>query len=253
MPKVKSELTTITEQNYHSDSERGRLHLQYNINVNSKGVFYTNLLESDVLRMESRGLIFQANKRGINGYFEGESIDDLNFKISTHCKEYFNVVELSRTIVIKYAVSTSCIYLLDENNEVVPNGRHVKDYNGYGWIKGTNSDHSTPTPYGMSVCATPLLKIAFKYNDGTVREMYRTITNDDSFGENLNWLINVTKNKPPDNAITGEVDYTEEAAQLFVDMIKWICKADQTIKEMFSTPARLEEVIKSKSFNNLLS
>jgi len=251
MAKVRTEHLSI--HNPHSGGDRSdSLVLKFNINVSVNGLFYTLLNNDDVVKIEATGVIFEFDKKGNSGYFCANNIDDLTYKIKSHCVDYFNRVIIEDVIVIKYSIETNCSYVLNEDGITCPNGtsKYVGTGESWSWESGTLKPSVTSKfPFGVKIYAKPFHKVVSKYNSGAIKSVYSGIEHNDNYY--LNWLNDIIHISPPSNGINGEVIYSEENAKFFVDMLKWVCSTNENIKHMFSSPEKLLDTIQSRP--NILS
>lgn len=121
-------------------------------------------------------------------------------------------------------------------NNIVPNGRWTR-YDGYEWKNGTESQHAvSPLPFGMMVYVRPFYKKTYQYKSGTIKTELSAVheTNDiEETKPNLHWLTGICS-MSPDGLKIQEIDYTEEVAAVFVNMIKSICSVNERIKDFIS-------------------
>lgn len=239
MAKVSTEKINIA----YSDKDDG-LKFSFDINVDKDGIFSTTLPTSVVELFESAQIKMGRNRMKNRGYFTDKTLDGLKKQIKDAAEEYMSKELVSEKIVLKYVIQTRCSYCLDPNGEPVPNGQSqwVKS-DKYEWKNGTvESDATHQTPFGLLVYVEIFWRRDFKYKSGIVKTEYEHWTgfgsqNSKKSQPNLQWLEDLISIAPPDGEDPKEIDYTEEIAGFFVNMIKSICKINERIKDFLEPEA----------------
>lgn len=245
MPKVKSEFIRV---GHESDPEFVKFRFSVDININAKGVFYAYMPDAILQRMQYGNVKFDTPlKKGREGCFSGSTIDGVVDKIKKACEEASSRKQISETIVIKYAIKTTCTYCISEN-DIVPNGAWVKGGN-YDWKEGTISQHATNShPFGFEMYAKPFYKREYLYCNGRVSTEYEWVSNDFENREEqfyLSWLIGVCSVSVPSQTEVQEIEYTEDIARFFVETYKSLCLLNERIKG-FLHPDGIRQIAASK-------
>ncbi len=248
MAKVK------TERFSFDGSVRNEVQFSTDINVSKEGLFSTTLPKDIVELLESAQINTGSNQLKNKGYFTNTTYGGLVSEIRNCVKEFLSKTLIGERIVIKYAIKTSCAYVLDIDGCVVPNAgkewtrleeRAIND-----WKNGTVSQHAANCrPFGIEVYAKPYLRKEFKYGSGQIKIEYEYISasyyiTSDENDFYLRWLGGVTTIAVPDESHLQEIDYSEEVAKVFVDMLKGICVLNEKIKD-FLTPESIKIIANS--------
>lgn len=233
----------------------GSLLIKFDINVNQSGEFTTTLPKEIVEQLENAQIIMLPNRAGNKGYLHSNTKDGLIKQVSELAKEYVSRELVSEKIVLKYSIETQMSYQLTKDGEVVPNGAIG---NGTGWKGGTKSTDATHrAPYGLRVYVSAFKKREWKYKSGTTKitlEQYWGSNDIDLTileAPNLYWIANLTtishKNESSfsDAMNIKEMDYTEQNAKFFVDLISALCLLNERILPIVKDENSLQNFIVS--------
>jgi len=209
---------------------------------------------------EKANIRLDTNQLGNMGYFNAESLADLQDQVNEIIAEYFSRELTEEKLVIRYIIQTTCAYCLDIDGKVVPNGspEWVKS-NEYMWINGTIDQHASQThPFGINVYAKPQRKEVYKYKSGMVKTEYHNVDTYNDLKKQKDIKSVKTKDRPylkflddfvamrkPNGEELKEIDYTEDSAKFFVDMLVSICHINEKIKDMLE-PDKIQHIIDSK-------
>lgn len=230
-------LKTVKYHNHEEDFQ-----FSYTVSVTADGLF-TTTLPSDVAVMLKVALISLENNRSGNpGFFSDKTLDALLTQVSSVITEYFSKKLVESKIVIKYTIQTTCSYCLDVDGEIVPNGMPEwvgEDRNGkhgYKWQNGTIGQNATnPHPFGLSVFARASKKEVFQYRSGKTVSKYSYLNSGDIDREEqryLHHLNSFASMSAPKGENPREIDYTENVARFFVDLLTSICRINEKIKDV---------------------
>lgn len=252
--------------------------LCYDIYVRKSGIFYTTLPELVVDKLLDMNIPLQMDSTRNKGYFQANTLDDLKAKVNDTIKICESRKLANKKIVLKYRIDTACSYAVTDDGEIVPNcsseyigKNHKEDYEKQ-FREGTVECNSTyPKFWGLNVYVRPFIKEEYEYIENGEKkikakyERWNLFNEVPGFDEKkavyLKWLsdvIGMISSHDNFHLYKGveeldEIDYTEERAKFFVDLIKWICILNEKIKG-FLSPDQLVKLIdnrvKSLSFLN---
>lgn len=217
--------------------ERGELEFSIDVYVNTDGEFTTTLPKEIAEQFEEAGLNLIKNRSRNKGFFSASTYDDLISQVKDTAKEYMSRELISEKIVIRYVIQTTCTYCLDPNGHVVPNGSFEwTQTDNYLWKEGTLTQNaSSPRPFGFQVYCKPYTRRDYKYRSGKKRTEYDLWV---PFGSSqaekgqyyLHWLESIASMEEPEGGVK-EIEYTENIARFFVEMVKSICALNEKIKD----------------------
>ena len=241
------------------------LGVEVEINVSKDGEFYFTLNEEQVELLQKHGVDLKdaLNRRTHKvGTFYAKSLDELKDNFKKLLEEAVSGQILEDRNVILYEIRTFCAYCMSEGVPV-PNGYYVKDdekEDGYAkWYKGTDESDGS---WGLTVYAQIYRKQVIKFKSGNVKTFFWAISYNDSkklgeYGTRLNHLsLKATSIRDAHNdsrwgsfnmGIKKEMDYTEENAKFFYDLLLNICKLNERIKDLAQEPEKLQQVISSQT------
>ena len=232
------------------------LRFKYDIAVDKEGAFTTTLPVDVVQKLQAANISLNQNRLRNLGFFRDSTLDGLKKQIGCIVEEYFSRKLISEKIVIRYFVKTSCSYCLSPDGDPVPNGS--QDWTGsedYNWKTGT-VDHNAykPNAYGIEVYAKPCVREDYTYKSGIKKTEYNSISRNVTFSDvketnyYLRWLDDLVAMVKPDgmqDTDTHEIDYTEQTAAFFVNLISSICKLNEKIKDQLD-PKSILKLISQK-------
>lgn len=222
----------------------------YDVHTNSNGMFYTTLPENVIQPLIDHNIKINHNSRTHKpGYFINDTLSGLAGEINSLFEEFMSKETIEDKIVIRYNIDTKCTYIKD-NEEIFPNGCYVENHTGFK--NGTTDLHATNSaPYGIEVYVDVARKITYKFKTGTTRTVYDRIDrpnfytgNDDDFY--LTWIDSIIGISV--YGMTGklkEIDYNEQRAKFFVDLIKSICLINENIIDRLE-PDSIIKIIETK-------
>lgn len=237
MPKVTS-----------APAGRDNLKFRYDISVDRDGEFTTTLPKDVVEKLQAANVDLKPNRLNNYGFFIDKTLEGLKKKVDHVVDDYFSRKLTSRKIIIKYVIQTTCSYCLDIHGNVVPNGADEWTKKGYSpsagcaWKEGTVSHDATHRhPFGISVYAKPFVREDYVYKSGTKKTEYINMCYGGAFADNaiergysLKWLSDIPAQDVPQESRESDVkemDYTENVAKFFVNLIMSICKLNEQIKD----------------------
>lgn len=247
MPKVKSEFIRVGSE---SDHEFIKFRFSVDININSKGVFYSYMPDAILERMQYGNIKFDTSlKKGRQGCFLGASIQQVVAKIKEACKEAGSRKQINETIVIKYAIRTACTYCISHDGDIAPNGEYFwTGTDNYTWKEGTIIQHATsPAPFGFEMYAKPFWRREYLYCNGRTSIEYAPVwdMHDKVDRYYLSYLVAVCSVTTPNETNVQEIEYTEEIARFFVETYKSLCILNERIKE-FINPEGIKMIAANK-------
>ena len=221
------------------------------VSVTKEGIFTTTLPKYIVDKLLEYDAELASNRAGTLGYFSAKRLEDLRPQIEKVVRESMSRTLVEEKLVIKYDIKTQCSYVIDTDGEIVPNGYWVKDRNAWderrvGWHSGTDggSDMNLFTP-SLSVYANVFKKSTYQFKNGRTVVKYKPHKPENTTpGGNVDWLCGQIRVCPEggfrpfgmkaDDVLNRlpEVDATEENAEVFVQMLKLIDKANELFKDL---------------------
>lgn len=253
-----SEITTLVGSSLYGGDGNS---FSYDINVDKEGLFSTTLPAEIVAKFEAAGVELKPNRLNNKGYFSDKTYEGLKKQVAAVVAEYLSRELVSEAIVIKYVIQTQCAYSFNDAGDIIPNcgyeftGRGHNDPGLAGWSGGTvDMDATHRRPFGIQVYAKPFFRRSYKYKSGVVRVEYDRLQEPDKKDRpNLAWLDGVVGIAVPDahwghkdTEGCAEIEYTEEVAEFFVNLLTSICKVNERIKD-FLTPDAIRVIAQNKT------
>jgi len=225
--------------------------IKFTVNVNSDGEFSTTLDREDAAFLREANVETGHNRLHNDGYFKANTLNDLMNQIEDALKNALSREMIEEKIILRYSIYTACSYQINEKNEIVPNGHWNKNGDG-NWRDGTiQTDALNREPYGISIYVNPEIKETYRYRNGDEKIEYRKYsTNENEITDEnyyLSWLADIVSisKKSYHAPETMEIDYNEETAKFFVEIIKSICLLNERIKD-FINPESIRTLIENK-------
>jgi len=226
------------------------LQFSYDVHTGTSGMFYTTLPEDIVQPLIDHDIKIRYNERTKKpGYFANETFSGLVKDIDSLFEDFMSKEVSEDKIVIRYNIDTKCVYI-KEKGEIFPSGVYVKDHSGF--CRGTVDLHATNrSPYGVDIYVDVKRKITYSFKTGTEKIVYERIDVPNFYtGDNndfyLAWLDNIIGMS--DNGMSDdfkEIDYNEQRAKFFVDLIKSICLINEKIINSLD-PDSIIKIIETK-------
>lgn len=236
-----AKVTTLT---IHSRSLDGPIFIMVPVSVNSKGIFTGTISKTESLKLTKYDP--QIPEDGREYSFTAASLGELEIKLNKHLNDLVSCECIEEKEVIRYQIETACSYFegdKEDNFEIYPNGCYMPDrFQEKGsslsnrWKGGTKSIYAQqPSPYYTKIYCKVYRKKTYAYRSGREITQYeyapckRSGYNENDYVE---WLKNVCAISQISNYNMKEVDATQENAAVFVQLIKFICKANRLITEL---------------------
>ena len=235
-------------------SDDGSICIKFDIYVNQSGEFTTTLPKDIVEQLKAAQITLDSNRVGTSGFLVSNTKDGLIAKVKDLAKEYVSRELISEKLVIQYSIETTMSYQLSVDGKVYPNGAYGR---GTGWRGGTKETNAANrAPYGLKVYAGVLTKREWKYKSGVVKVTYdkhwgsNSITETREEAPNLHWIANLTTISYKEDfggrgMDVSEMDYTEENAKFFVDLVSALCLLNEKILPIIKDKDNLVDFIKS--------
>lgn len=236
-----AKVTTLT---IRSRSLDGPIFIMVPVSVNSKGIFTGTISKTESLKLTKYDP--QIHEDGREYSFTAASLAELEIKLNKHLNDLVSCECIEEKEVIRYQIETACAYCegdKEDNFEIYPNGAYMpdrlqeKDTNLCSrWKGGTETIYAQrPSPYYTKAYCAVYLKKTYAYRSGREITQYEYAPSKSvAYNENdyVEWLKNVCSISPISNYNMKEVDATQENAAVFVQLIKFICKANRVISEL---------------------
>lgn len=236
-----AKVTTLT---IHSRSLDGPIFIMVPVSVNSKGIFTGTISKTESLKLTKYDP--QIPEDGREYSFTAASLGELEIKLNKHLNDLVSCELIEEKEVIRYQIETACAYCEGDNEdnfEIYPNGAYMPDRLQEKcttlcsrWKGGTENIYAQrPSPYYTKVYCKVYRKKIYAYRSGREITQYEYAPSKSvAYNENdyVEWLKNVCSISPINNYNMKEVDATQENAAVFVQLIKFICKANRVITEL---------------------
>ena len=229
------------------------LAFSYDVYADKEGFFTTTLPQEVVEKLRAANIDLNTNRLGNYGHFSNNTLDGLKQEVRNVVDEFFSRKLTCRKIVIRYVIQTTCAYCIDTDGTIVPNGNWTKR-EGYSWKNGTiSTDATNRHPFGIQVYAQPYVREDYAYKSGMKKTEYILMCYADESIEKiiekgyfLRWLADIPCQDVPEGTRNPmEMDYTEEVAAFFVNLISSICKLNEKIKDKLD-PKSILQLISNK-------
>lgn len=228
-----------------------RLKFDLKVNISQDGQFTAYLPDDIAVIFNNAGMELLQNptRRSKEGFFSSNTLHGLQEDIKKVIAEYFSMTPVESKKVIRYIIRTTCCYGINNKNEIAPNcdNKWIDGTSELVWKDGTEKiDNMSSHPYGLLVYADVFTKQTFKYKSGKVYIEYNQVDDikDGSYADKLSSFIGIcVPDYDEDNL--QEIDYTEEAARFFVELLISICRLNENIKDKLD-PKGIMEIIASQ-------
>lgn len=236
-------------------SPEGAIRFKFDIYVTQSGEFTTTLPKEVVDKIEDAQIHLSTNRNGTKGFLSSETKDGLIKKVSDLAKEYVSRELISEKLVIQYSIETQMSYQLSPDGKVCPNGIIG---GGTGWRGGVLESNATyPSPFGLRVYVGIFTKSEWRYKSGVVKSNYEGhwgssgIKQTREEAPNLHWIANLTAISSSSRGFgsskmaISEMDYTEQNAGFFVDLVSALCLLNEKILPIIKEKETLINFINS--------
>lgn len=237
-------MAKVTTLIIRSRSIDGQVFVQVPVSVNSKGIFTGTISKTESLKLTKYDP--QIPEDGRESSFSAASLAELEIKLDKYLNDIVSCELIEEKEVIRYQIETACAYCegdKEDNFEIYPNGAYIpdrlqeKDTNWCNrWKGGTEDIYAQhPSPYYTKIYCKVYRKKRYAYRSGREITQYEYAPSKGvAYNENdyVEWLKNVCSISPINNSDIKEVDATQENAAIFVQLIKFICKANRIITEL---------------------
>lgn len=218
------------------------------INVSASGDFYCIFPEDLMEYLHSVGVATDIHKiyerrRSIYKY-SAKTLEALEHTLYI-IQQKFNKAEcIEEKIILKYSIETACFYSKDKGGDFIPYRKYdSQDTQG----SGTKLIYATkPSPFGLQVYVKPFKIKKMRYLNGDEKEIEEWLSDREVSDEqkNLKFLAGVCCISTTSEE-SRVIDYNEEIAGFFVDLLKAIFILNEKIKPFIS-----EDAIKKLVENN---
>lgn len=213
------------------------INFSVSVRVTSEGIFTCTLPENISKLFEGKIYLSKARRVGNPGYFSSDTLDGLKVAVRAKLDELCSEKEVKRERIIRFAVETACSYGIDAEGNVTP-----YPVGKSNWHSGTTQrDATNRGPFGIRIYARVFEKVTYCY-EATGKERVEYIDayehgfDDSKLEDPAQWLCNMrsldyTTDRFGESSLTvQEIPYTEEAAQFFVGMFKWLFNMNERLK-----------------------
>lgn len=239
----------ITDRIVRDGAISREIDFKYDINITKDGIFNTTLPADISELLNGAGIRLERNRLKNLGYFTSSTIDELRSEVNSVISEYLSRELKDDKIVIQYIIQTTCAYCLDITGEIVPNGHfEFTKTEKIEWKSGTiKQSAGYRYPFGIRIYAKPFRKKTYRFRSGKEKAEYermhvKGISDKPSY---LYWLDSVCGIEKPKGENIKEIDYNEDIAKFFVDLLKSICRLNEQIKDMLE-PESIKQVVEQK-------
>lgn len=230
-----------------------RLRFTTPVSVNMDGMFTTTLPKDAVSALEEYGIDLERNRLGNAGFFQAETLAELENKLKAVAKDALSRELVDEKLVIKYQIRTKANYVVDRDNEIIPNGLWMKGRKPgerliAEWREGNYAGYMDGVTPGISLYARVFMKKTFSYKSGKRVSTYEFYCPKDCRGTSVDWINSLCRIRCEgafdEKKSLPEVDATEENAALFVELFKFIFKANELLKGL-EKPEAVAEIAAS--------
>lgn len=236
-----AKVTTLT---IRSRSLDGPIFILVPVSVNSKGVFTGTVSCAESLKLMKYDP--QIPEGGRESSFSATSLAELEIKLNRYLNDLVSCECIEEKEVIRYQIETACSYCegdKEDGYEIYPNGEYMPDRlkeKGTNmcsrWKGGTLVTYAqSPSPYFTKIYCKVYCKRTYAYRSGREVTQYEYAPHKNGGYDPNNyveWLKRICAISPISNYNMKEVDATQENAAVFVQLIKFICKANRLITEL---------------------
>lgn len=239
------------------------LNFRYTVNVDTGGLFSTTLPEDVVMLFKKAGLSLGKNRSHREGYYSSNTLNGLKHLVKSACEEYFSRELIEESIVIQYGINSTYSFVYGKNGDICPNGQNqwtkwdTPAGDGSMWQEGnTHALANDNRAFGVQLYVRPFWKRRYRYKSGSDKTEYKKLTpfGNQPFEDNkeehyyLHWLQGMPGIGTEGVRHIEEVEYTEETAKFFVEMIKGICYMGEKMKFLSNSENLLKVIEKGQGF-----
>ena len=232
-----------------------KLEFEYFVNISKEGLFTAYLPEEIITKLESSGIKIGHGRGGRKGYFEAQSLKEIEENISKIIQKFSEKKLVSSKIVLRYEIITACAYGKTEKGEIVPNGywqKRIDKTDKYEWLGGTKQLNSNDSePFGFQIYVEPQRLNVYIFPDKTEHKEYVNIEDEDiKEGSTLDWLNSICGMRSQEDDNIKDIDYSEEIGLFFKNVILYICNLNENLKKVFGEEMEINPQ-KLLNFNSL--
>lgn len=243
------------------DIDRNYISVNVEVNVSKAGIFTAKIPKDEAEKLR-KYLPDMPSESALSG-FAADRYDDLERKLRKFLEDTVSCELTEEKEVIRYAIKTACSYCegdKDDNYEVYPNGNWLPDHLRKNWDKDNRWRNGThhlsdifPEPFSVQVYCQVFKKKTYTYRNGKETILYELCSCFDRDLDKgyVSWLKCLTKMGHEQYEKIKEVDATEENAYLFVQLVKFICKANRMIGQL-NDPELLLQFVSQNINDNAL-
>lgn len=249
MAKVK----TLRVLRLDRSTDKVLLDCNVDISVNTSGIFKAKLPDEVFNRLKEINMLPDEYYR--NGGLLAKTMDELERTISETIKPLIEFTQVENKIVIKYAISTACIYTKTSDGQYWPNAcDSSKEYTEgeHGFFHEGNEDRDGYHlgDYHVGLICRLRRKITNMYGDGTERTYYEVVQPDE-LGENGKWLrqlIGMGESHWGNRySAESEIDYTEKNALFFRKFICGLFSINDYVRQLNDSNVLQEMILRQKA------
>lgn len=223
-----------------------QIEFDYFINVTTQGLFTAYLPEEVITKLENCGIKVNYGRGSKKGYFEAQSLKEIEDKIESIIQKFSEKKLISSKIVLRYEIITACSYCKTKKGEIVPNGdweQRLNKRKGYNWLQGTKDmDACNREPFGFRIYVEPQRLNVYVFPDKTEHKEYIDVEDKDiKEGSTLDWLCSITAMSPDEEDNIKDIDYSEEIGLFFKNIILYICNLNEKLKKVLGEKMEINQ------------
>lgn len=237
-------------------TKEGPVFICADVKVSSRGLFTATVGTKELMKFKD--FLPDLPKENAKFTITAEKYDDLQPKLRQFLEETVSCELVESKEVIRYNIETRCQYVEsddEDGNQIYPNGKWLpkrlnKIIEAQGcifWRQGTEKiREGWPEPFGLKIYCQVFRKNTYRYKNGRETMQYERVSSfnmGENKYDNLCFLKSLVGMGIDEHKKAQEIEATEENAAVFVQLIKFICKANKIMKAL-AEPELLEEFIK---------
>lgn len=237
MAKVK----TLYIRRVDHNTRQTLIECNVDIKVTSKGLFKAELPENIYKELSQINMLPDGYQ--YDGFISANTLYEIEQLIYKSIEPLATYTEIENKIVIKYSISTACMYVKTTDGQYMPYAKRGHEYecdsNGQAiFFDGSERRDGScgRGPYHLSVICYIRRKITNQFKDGQKKTYYKHV-DEEELGENGAWLrgligIGTSYSYTSNEDKLSEIDYTESNALFFKQFITGIFKINDLVKNL---------------------
>lgn len=255
-------MAKLTDIIVSTKSKDDYIGIRAKVTVSSKGEFVATVSGDELLKLKEYLPDMPENDAKVT--FRSDTYTKLEALVKDFLLDSVSCELTEKKDVIRYCIETTCHYCEGDekdNYEVYPNGswlpKHLLEEHGLcsRWRGGTEDMSSyMSSPYSLKLYCEVFEKCTYRYKNGRETTTYSHSPcvrfQNNEVTDSVSWLKSLVHMGPERGMKITEVEATEENAAVFVQLIKFICKANRIMK-ILADPEGLLDFVENNCCNIL--